>query len=43
MSDEIELKIKEKLGIIWGGTGITREAADPEAKPESSEVKKQQA
>jgi recombination protein RecA len=34
MSDEIELKIKEKLGISWGGTGIAREAAEPEAKKE---------
>ncbi len=36
MSDEIELKIKEKLGIIWGGTGITREPADPEVKKEQA-------
>jgi len=36
MSDEIELRIKEKLGIIWGGTGITREAADPEVKKEGA-------
>lgn len=32
LSDEIELKIKEKLGLHWGGTGVQPEGGDSATK-----------
>ncbi len=32
LSDEIEIKIKEKLGLHWGGTGVQPEGGDAVAK-----------
>jgi hypothetical protein len=34
LTDEIEAKIKEKLNLAWGGTGITKE--EPAASKENA-------